>query len=304
MPITPADIAVLTAIAKYYLLTRAQIQWLCFPNHKSGRSTRKHLGKLRRAGLINKHRLPIAFEVGTSTAPVYYPTAKGAELLASYHDDERYLVTNTRTPRADRLPHWIAVSGTRIVIDEAIARQSDVVLDRFINEWETVNKDASARERFYLQTQLRANPPLSCSPDAAFLLSLRGHRKVFYLEQDLGTSSPRQIAARKTQGYAELARRHGHRAHFPTTTLDTFSVLLLTTTPNRRDAIAKAVAKKSSAELWLFAAQSDLTAESFLHAPITYNVQGVAAPLIKPKTITNPESNDGSVQSPEKISQT
>ena len=73
------------------------------------------------------------------------------------------------------------------------------------------DEDAGKREQFFLHTQLRNHPPLSCSPDAAFLLSLCGHRKVFYLEQDLATSSPRQIAARKMPGYRELARRQGHR---------------------------------------------------------------------------------------------
>ena len=280
MPIAPADMAVLAVIARYYVLSREQIQMLRFPGHASGRSTRKRLAKLVRAGYLNKHTVPVAFP-GATSAPVYYPTLKAADVLAAYYDDERFLATNTRTPRPGLVAHWIALNSTRIVIEAAIARQSAVTLDGWFSEWETLNKEAGKREQFFLHTQLRNHPPLSCSPDAAFLLSLCGHRKVFYVEQDLATSSPRQIAARKMPGYRELARRQGHRKHFPDTTIETFTVLIVTTTAWRRDAIAKAVSKNRGKELWLFVAQSDLTPESFLHDSIVYNCLREAGPLVK-----------------------
>lgn len=282
MAITQVDMQVLAALARYYVLTREQIQRICFPEHQSGRSTRKHLTRLRTAGFIAKHRVPVALPGTNGAAPVYYPTNEGAEALASYFDDARFLATNTRHPRADRLAHWIALNDTRLVINLAVGNSTSVQLDGWFSEWETINKDAAEPNRFYLHVQFTTDPPLSCSPDAAFLLSAGGFKKVYYLEQDLGTSSPKQIAARKTKGYAQLAARQHHRVHFPATNVDRFAVLMVTTNRYRCEAIAAAVAKEPGAALWLFINQQELTAESFLHAPITYDCRGVAGPLVAP----------------------
>jgi len=281
MPVNEYDVQILRTLARYYVLTREQLQRLCFPAHSGGRSTRKRLLKLQQAGFVQKHRVPVAFPGTCNAAPVYYLTKPGAEVLASWHEDEQYLAVNTRHPRPDRLNHWIAVNETRMVIEQAITKQKDVTLDRFINEWETVDKDAAEIERFCLHTQLSDNPPLSCSPDAGFLLSLRGHRKVYYLEQDLGTSSPKQIAARKTKGYASLAAQQLHRRHFPQTTIDTFGVLCVTTNEYRCKQIAQQLSKRPRADLWLLINQRDLSADSFLSEPITWNHNLERAPLVK-----------------------
>lgn len=281
MPLIPADINVLKNVARYYVLTREQIQWLDSPAESSARSMRKKLTKLRHAGYITKHRMQVTLPNANGAAPVYSPTRAGAELLASYFNDERYLATNTRPPRVDLLAHWIAINHTRIIIEQAMARQSDATLEGWINEWEVINKDAQHGDQFCLHTQFATPSPLSCSPDAAFLLSVRSHRKVFYLEQDLGTSSPSQIAARKTKGYSELAVQQVHRQHFPETTLDKFSVLFVTTNAYRCLATAKEIAKKSRPDLWLFINQQDLTAESFLYGNIVYDHQGQLGPFVK-----------------------
>jgi len=148
MPVNEHDVLLLRTLARFYVLTRDQLQRLCFPDHSSGRSTRKRLLKLQSAGFIQKHRVPVAFPGTPNAAPVYYLTKDGAAILASWEEDETYLAVNTRHPRPDRLNHWIAVNETRMVIERAIARQSDLTLERWINEWETVNKAAAASQRF------------------------------------------------------------------------------------------------------------------------------------------------------------
>ena len=163
-------------------------------------------------------------------------------------------------------------------------------MERWINEWETVDKDLAEPKRFTLHTQLSTDPPLSCSPDAAFLLSMRGHRKVFYLERDLGTSSPKQIAARKTKGYAALAERQEHRRHFPETTFDQFGVLCVTTNSYRCRETAKQIAKRLRPDLWLFADEQSLTADSFLHGAIFHNSADELVSLIKHSPSRSPES--------------
>lgn len=299
MQVQPDDFTVLAAIARYYLLTREQIQSLCFPDQASGRATRRRLLRLRNAGYLTRHSVPVALPETNGAAPVYYTTKSGVEALASFFDDDRFLATNTRHPRADRLSHWVAINNTRLLLERAIAAQSDVELGGWFTEWETINKDAAEKDQFVLHTQLSETPPLSCSPDAAFLLTVSGASKVFYLEQDLGTSSPTQIAARKTKGYAAMLDRELHRRHFPETTIGRFSILMVTNSAHRCRAIAEALRKRPHPEAWLLINQKELTAESILHSPIVYDTQAVTGPLVKPAALSgNASSEEVAITSP------
>lgn len=289
MQVQPDDFNALAAVARYYVLTRDQIQSICFAGQASGRATRKRLLRLRNAGFLTKHSVQIVLPGTNGAAPVYYATKKGAEALASFFDDDRFLATNTKHPRADRLSHWIAINSTRLIVERAVAAQTEVTLDGWFNEWETINKDASPQQQFALHTQLSENPPLSCSPDAAFQLTTRGFSKVFYLEQDRGTSSPSQIAARKTKGYAAMLTGQRHRKHFPDTNLDQFSILVVTTSTQRCRAIGQALRKKPHADAWLLIDQSQLSTESFLHGDIVHKTNGETGPLIKP--VSQPEDD-------------
>jgi len=212
---------------------------------------------------------------------MYYVTREGASALAAWFEDDRYLATNTRQPRPDRLNHWYELNEARMVIEQSVSLDETVTLDGWISEWEVVDKDAPAGERFTLQTQLRETPPLSCSPDAAFLLTTRGISKVFFVELDRGTSSPHQIAARKTKGYAELARQQKHRMHFPRTNLDSFSVLFFTPTRYRCVQLGKELLQHESPDVWRMIDQHELTSASFLHAPILYKPDGSRVSLVR-----------------------
>lgn len=282
MTVTDIDLQILSVLAQYYVLTRDQIQRFSALRCGSPRTVRRRLTKLATLELIKKHRVPVALPSKNGAAPVYYLTKNGTEFLANHFDNGKFLSLPTRQPRVDILNHWLALNETRWIIEQAIALQNDVVLERWINEWETVNKTDKGHDQFYLQTKLTTNPPLSCSPDAGFVLSLRDHKKVFYLEQDLGTSSPKQIAARKTKGYAELANRQLHRKHFPETTLDNFRILFITTTSYRCKTTAEKIRAKPRSDLWLCIDQHDLTPESFLHEPIALNHKNERVSLVKP----------------------
>ena len=282
MPLTPADQSLLAMLAKYYVLTREQLQRLSNSGHSSGRTTRKRLAKLLAEGFIARHNIPVALPNWSGAAPVYFPTKSGAEALASSFNDERFLAINTRHPRGDRLAHWIAVNETRMVIEQAIAKQNEVSLDGWINEWEPINKADAEPQHFTLHTQLCESPKLSCSPDAGFVLSLRGFSKVYYLERDLGTSSPHQVAARKTRGYAELSRQQGHFKHFANSNVPTFSVLFVSTTPYRCTQLGKELRHREMPELWLMVDEHELTPESFLHSPIIHRTDGSQSSLVKP----------------------
>ncbi len=276
------DVRVLRALADYYVLSVPLLKTLCFPEHKHTRGTRNRLARLYRHGYVQKTQVQISFGSGNS-GPVYFPSKKGNLALAAWFDDPRFLAVNTRRPRSDLLYHWLAISGTQAIVRQAIGRQSVVTLESWINEWEVVDKETDEKERYYLHTQLGENPPLSCSPDAGFLLSVGEYKKVFYLEQDRATSDPKQVAARKVKGYAELYRRQLHRRHFPAATAERFTVLLVTTDTFQRNQIAHEVARHAEHEpgLWLFVDQRELKPETFLHEPITYNCQLESAPLVK-----------------------
>lgn len=282
--ITERDIAVLFALVRYYVLDRRQIQRLVFPSDPNGRITRRRLQALVDGHLINRQALLVCHPSAGAPAPVYYPSRQGCELLAEQTGDDRYLATPTAAPIPHHILHWLAVSETHIAFDAAIEKHGAVNMDGWLNEWDVVNKEETAPEKRYrVYTLLRENPRLVCAPDAAFLLSMRGHRKVFYLEQDRATSGVYQIAASKTQGYAAMAERSLHRRHYPEATIDTFTVLMIAPTARRRDALRRAIAEKPGADLWRFAAVEDLQPETTFTAPIYYPCIGEPAALLKAK---------------------
>ncbi len=181
MPLTELDMSVLKTVARYYVLTREQIQRLCCAEHASGRGTRKRLARLGQAGYIVKHRMQITLPGMNGAAPAYYPTKKGAEVLASYFEDDSFLATNTKHPRADRLAHWIAINDTRMLVEAAAELTDGVTLSNGPPNGTRSTKTPRRPIQFCLHTQLTENPPLSCSPDAGFLIEFKGKRKVFLL---------------------------------------------------------------------------------------------------------------------------
>lgn len=277
--ITDNGIGILAALAQYYLLCRPQIQRLRFPHHREGRSTRKHLSKLVHGGYIKKHTTMIPYPTNGSGCPCYYLTQRGAEILASYYDDPRYKDVNTKAPRADMMLHWLALNETRLDIEDAVSVHPEIELLAWYSEWQTIF-DESGREQFYLHTVFERTPPLSCSPDAAFLLKVQGFKKVHFLEIDRNTSGARSIGAIKPPGYAELHKRQQHKRHFPESNVDTFTVLMVTTHKTRRNRLAEAVDDKPGATLWKFVVQDDITSVNFPYAPVFLNSKGEAKPLV------------------------
>lgn len=280
--LTDRDIRVLLAVVTYYVLSRPQIQHLCFPTDKTGRVTRRRLQELFSQGLLNRHRAQVVYPNSAPAGSVYYPSQKGCEVLAEHTGDESYLLTPTQCPLPHHVQHWLAASETHITLNEAIAAQDKVLLGGWINEWDTVNKDEQQPEKHYrLYTLLSENPRLICAPDAAFTLIALGFTKVFYLEQDRGTTGVRHVVARKNKGYAELAARGRHRSHFPETNVDTFTVLCVANNERRRDSLRQAFSGVQGADLWKFCSATELSHDTFLHEPIWYPVEGDPMPLVK-----------------------
>jgi hypothetical protein len=284
MTITDRDKSVLLAAARYYTLTRQQIGQLCFPDDHEGRITRSRLQKLLGAGLIHRTRMEVINPsvAGGVGAPVYYPSRKGCEYLAQEFEDERFLTACTQSPNWQHLYHWVAVAQVHILLDQAAAKMRDVTVEDWLGEWSIANPDESLPEKRYrLYTVLSERPRIVCVPDAAFLLAKSGYRKVYYLEVDRDTTrEANRVAAQKMPGYSGLASARGHLRHFPTTNVEKFSVLMIAPTPKRRDALLKAVKERAGSASWFFASMTELSAETFLTAPIFLNCQGEAKSLV------------------------
>ena len=273
MTLTDRDLCVLMMLARYFLLDRVRLQFLCFECQNAGtnvpRIARRRLQSLVHASYVNRNAI--------SAAPVYFLAKRGTEVLAEHFGDDRYLLLPTRFPQIGHLFHALAVADTHIALDRAIALQSDVQLDRWINEFEVVNHDEKDSERhFRLFTLIRESPSkLVCVPDSAFQICYRGHRGVFYLEQDRARSGAKQICAKKINGYRGMAERQLHRRHFPSTTLDRFTVLSISPNPN----------PTSFPE-----ANKVITPETFLFEPILYPAVGDPVPMVKRPAPSDEES--------------
>ena len=276
------DIEVIASVARYYTLTRAQINKLHYPTDHDGRLTRKRVRLIHEEGLINRTQMQVVNPSMGAPAYVYYPSAKGCDFLAQELKDDRFKLVCTLTPNWTYLYHWIEVAQTHILLDQAVAKFPSVQVDDWMSEWSIANPEEKEPEKRYrLYTKL--GPKLVCAPDAAFLLAKDGYRKAFYVEQDRDTTkSADRVAAQKCHGYAGLFEKRAHIGrHFPTTNVEKFAVLFVTPTANRRDALKKAFASKPAAWLYKFTSQMELTAETFLTGPVWHPCEGEAGALIK-----------------------
>jgi hypothetical protein len=290
MKLTENDIRVLTAIARYHVLSASMIHRMVFPDRADRRHTRRRLQQLLHENYLRRSSVSIAFSSG-NFGPVYSVTDRACDVLAVYHNDDAWLAVNTKPPRNDRLHHWLDIAWAHWIVTQATESCDAVKLDIWINEWQSTGDVDGNPTGFVLHSQFREQPPLSCSPDAAFLLEIGGHRRVLYVEIDRGTTGVRRVAASKSPGYAELAARKTHRRHFPTTTFDDFSVLLITVSGNHRDRLRCEVAKKTEhrPDLWLFASRDEFTPEAALFGDIFHDHTGAVGPLLSRSLIRDPE---------------
>lgn len=282
--LTERDIPALAGLARYRVLNRRMIQLRYYRDDPDGRITRRRLGVMHRAGFIHKARLLVVNPDDGAPCPVYYLAPRGAQFLSEHFHDDRYLVKPTSIAQPMHLHHYVAVAATHMLVDDA-AEESGVNVAAFFHEEEPLNPEADRKQHIRLYSELRTEPKkLVCAPDAAFLLDVAGHRGVFYVEQDRDRDnySHRRVAAMKTPGYSELYAQGFHRRHFPTTTLNRFTVLLIAPHPDRRDALRRAFRGKDGSQFLRFSATTDLSSTSFFHGPVWFLAEdGEPGPLVK-----------------------
>lgn len=276
------DIEVLASVARYYTLTRGQINRLHFPTDHDGRITRKRLRLIHDEGLVSRTNMQVVNPAMGAPAYVYYPSAKGCAFLAQALKDESFKSVCTLTPNWMYLYHWVEVAQTHSILDQGVTQIESVNVNNWISEWSIANPDEKEPEkRFKLFTRL--GQKLVCAPDAAFVLEKDGFRKAFYIEQDRDTTkSADRVAAQKCHGSAGLCEKRLHVGrHFPTVNVEKFTVRCVAPTPNRRDALKTAFSVKPAAWLCRFASKTELTPETILTGPIWHPCTGNPGVLIK-----------------------
>ncbi|MEM9941575.1 MAG: replication-relaxation family protein [Planctomycetota bacterium] len=266
--ITEKNLLVLQTLAKYYVLSRSMIQEMCFPHVKSSRSVCERLRKLKRYGYISQATMEVVL-AGQNATPVYFPNKKTAQTLADAFGNSDYENVFCRPPSGRLLFHWLEISRTHWQVNQA-SKVESLSLHDWFNEWEPINKsEPKASKRFSLVTDFGKS---SCAPDAGFLIENRsGAKKVFYVEVDRGTDSIRRIVSKKPNGYAKMYERDIHAQHFRDKTVADFSVLFITTTEYRRDALTQKANSFKRNELWKFACRKDLSPDTFFSESVWHS---------------------------------
>ena len=87
-------------------------------DHVVGGAGQSRLRELSQARIIRKSPINVAFS-GGNAGPVYTPTSAGCEHLSVYKSDETWLATYTKSPRLDRLFHWLEIAWLHSVVSRA-----------------------------------------------------------------------------------------------------------------------------------------------------------------------------------------
>src|SRR5437763_6985198 len=140
------DTEVIASVARYYTLTRAQINRLHFPTDHDGRITRKRLRIIHDDGLVNRTNMQVVNPSMGAPAYVYFPSAKGCAFLAQELKDDKYKSVCTLTPNWMYLYHWVEVAQTHITLDLAAAQLDGVNIVEWLSDWTIANPDEAEPE--------------------------------------------------------------------------------------------------------------------------------------------------------------
>jgi hypothetical protein len=271
----------LVFVAENYAVLRALIQSELFPDFDpEGCIMRKLLSELYNDGLINKTRGKIVFtDKKGQPPPVWFPSKKGLDAIASHTGHSKWLNVCCRTPQWQMLHHYVGVCEFGLRLRKAVDAEARV--ENWTGEWEEKNIDGKAPEdRYRLFTLVRTAPRLVASPDAGWELVYRNHRKVQWLEFDRGTTSANQIVTSKPPGFVGMAEKQLHRKIFPQTNVVDFSVFSVSLTPQRRDLLRELMRNKPGAKSWRFVCWDDWTPDKIFAAPIIYDCEKGPYPMI------------------------
>jgi hypothetical protein len=224
LTLTRSDLDVLLALSLkgYRFLTCRHLCMLYYPSQEV---CRERMAKLQRAGLVARLFLP-AVE-GERKEPVYTLAQPGGRELARLRGISPLGLASARKPSYLFLEHGLRVSDFMCSLEAGLKGGQGRLLS-----WRSERQLKPARGRALRvphPSELGEKIPLV--PDGLFSLEIGGRVEHFFLEADRGTM-PLSAMGKKMLGYIQLFRRGLHRSYFG---VPHFRVLLVTTTPLRRD---------------------------------------------------------------------
>jgi protein involved in plasmid replication-relaxation len=248
--LTPRDVAILQVVESFRLVTSEQIMRLV---EGSAQNILRRLQKLFHAQYVDRLR-PRFVNGGGSSKMVYAITNKGVRLLQT----EGVLNEVSKTSRDAQnrelsdlfMRHTLLISHIRTVLTAACKELSALELVLW-------NEGSEIQDAIDVRLQEK-NSSIPVAPDGFFSIEQQDERAHFFLEADRGTMSLSRFIL-KLKAYAAYWRAKRHTKKFG---IDTFRVLTVTSSSNRRENLLKAAAAEPEVErggwMFLFTTEEDL----------------------------------------------
>ena len=270
---------IMMLIRRYRVLRARQIRDRLLPGDNDSSQTRAHLRNLVGPGWLRKYQPKLVDPLSHGSAPpVYTMTTKGGSMMAAITGNTNFLVdSEVSFSNWMSANHWASLSSLAMLIDDAFAEKDYVKLTAMHFEYDI--GDASERDpakRFILYERL--GEKVVFAPDMAIETDVKGHRRAWYSELEMGSDSPARVAAKKHKGIAAFAASDRLPKQFPLAR--DFRVVVFCPNPGWRDILRKEMKGKPGQEFWMFCATSELTAERLLHEPLLYSVDKGPFPML------------------------
>jgi len=219
---TDLDVLHALSLKVYRFLTCRQLAMLYFPSEET---CGKRMDELREVGLVACLFIPTTD--GERQAPVYTLTQPGARELARLTGLSPLGLASARKPSYLFLEHSLRISDFMCSLEAAVRSSRARLL-----AWKSEREFRPGRRRaFRVPHPFEYGQKIPVIPDGLFSLAIDGRVEHFVLEADRGTMSLFAMK-KKMLGYIQLYRRGLHKSFFG---VPHFRVLLVTTTPFRRD---------------------------------------------------------------------
>lgn len=265
MVLTERDRAIVRAVHRYRLLSRAQVERLLFsPSRRS--ICVKRLGRLFHHGYLGRIRLPL--KPGEVNAlPVYHLAREGVALVA-----EELGVPARGLPSAPEvgpyfLYHALAINDVRIAIEQAAPPEA---LEKWLDERHLGRKLNRDYVRIVDRDDRSRSVPVIA--DAYFVLRVRDRgRTACFLELDRSTEDNVNRWRSKVLAYRAYVATGKYRARYDT---DSLRILTVTQTAARLTNLKRTTEEvgREMASRFLFTTFEQVTPAQVLSAPIWWRV--------------------------------
>ena len=278
---TARDEEILRAVYRFRVLTSVQIERLLFltPGKPKPSNTRCNL---RLQGLFHHGFLARSEQVQKITDGrkplLYFLDRRGAEYLAA--QDEIEVTALDWRPSHNRisplfLDHLLQTNDVRIDIELACKLHSGYSLGQWIDD--RALKEHTMREYVVIAGARGQGRRVAVIPDGFFIIQdADDSRYPTLLEVDMGTESSRMIK-QKVAAYREFEKSGRYSQKYGAGRA-TMRVLFVTTSDVRMRNMKRATEAVGGKYNFWFSTFAQVTAESFLHAPIWY-VPGYPEPM-------------------------